>query len=164
MAGFLLKGYRRARAADGCAELLSLYSGPLREVSSGDTSREAQVVFDPRAGPRLPSHRDHLDDQRKQSLRRAVHCGGEPRRTGAHDGQIIEALRQFSDGQAEVIGQNTWCRVAQHRARDDHDWQHLRGDAELLQKALDFAVSVWIQPLVRDATTSQELANARGVG
>src|SRR5205823_1048848 len=45
MAGFLPKRYRRARAAERCAELLGLDRGPLREVPSRDASREAQVVF-----------------------------------------------------------------------------------------------------------------------
>ena len=37
------------------------------------------------------------------------------------------------------------------------------GDIELPHKAVDFAVGVRVQPLVRDATADQELSNAAEV-
>ena len=110
---------------------MSLDRGPLGEVRAGDPRREAQVVFDPRAGSRLAAHGDHLEDQRTQSLRRAVHRGCQPGRSGAHHDQIEAAVRQVLDRQAEVIGQDVRRRAAQNFARDDHDGQVVRADVQL---------------------------------
>ena len=163
MAGVLAKRCRRAGAAEGGAELLGLDRGPLCEVGSGDAGRKAQVVLDPRAGPRLATDGDHLDDDRAQSLRRAVHRRREPGRTSAHHDQVEATVRQLSDRQPEVVGQNARRRAAQDGARGDHDRQVAWGDIEFPQKALDVGVGVRVQPLVRDATASQELPNAAGV-
>src|SRR6202043_983514 len=98
-----------------------------------------------------------------QSFRRAVHRGREPCRTGADDNQIEAAVRSRSDREPEVIGQDTWSRAAQHLARHDDHGQVPRGDLELAQEALDVAIGVRVQPLVRDSIASQELPYAAGI-
>src|SRR6185369_10132567 len=97
MAGVLAERYARAGAADGGPELLGLDRGPLREVGSGDAGGKPQVVLDPRAGPRLATDGDHLDDDRAQALRCAVDGGREPGRTTAHHDQVEAAARQLPD-------------------------------------------------------------------
>ena len=57
------------------AELAGLAPGPVGQLRARDAVREAQVVLDPRALPGLAAGRGALDQDRPQSLGRAVHGG-----------------------------------------------------------------------------------------
>ena len=153
-----------ARGGEVRAELLRLHQGPLGQVAAGDAGREPEVVLDARAGAGLSAGRDHVDAQGSQPLGRAVDRGGQPGRAAADDDEVEAAVGQVADGQAEVLGQRTRRRPAQHRSRHDHDGKLGRGDAELAQQTFDGVVVVGVQPLVRDPAAGQELPHPLRLG
>ena len=79
----------RARDEDLGAEPPRLLQRAARELVARHARGEAEVVLDPRRRPGLAARRLALDDDRPQSLGRAVHRGGEARRAGADDHRVV---------------------------------------------------------------------------
>ena len=65
-------------------ELVARYSG-----------REAEIVLDPRRGPRLSPWGVSLDDHDPEPLGRAVYGGRQPGRTGADDDDVVVHVSWF---------------------------------------------------------------------
>ena len=70
-----------------------LHARALGEPHTGDAAREAQVVADHRAGPRLAADRLGLDDDRVQPLGGAVDRSRQARRSGADDDEVGHEVR-----------------------------------------------------------------------
>ena len=69
------------------------------ELGAADAVREAGVVLDPRARPRLPARSERLDDERPQPLRSGVERGRQAGRAGSEDRDVVElVLRLASAG------------------------------------------------------------------
>src|SRR5438067_10158420 len=74
------------------AKPVGLQEGPLGELVTAESLREAEVILDPRAGARLSADCFRFHDQGPQALGCAVHAGRETRRSGADDDDIVELL------------------------------------------------------------------------
>src|SRR5688572_3874743 len=80
------------RREDLRTETFRLLGRPPRQVGTTHALGEAEVVLDERAGSRLTTRRAPLDQQRAQSLGRAVYSGGEPGRSAADNDDVVERL------------------------------------------------------------------------
>ncbi|MBA2572805.1 MAG: hypothetical protein H0V06_07155 [Gemmatimonadetes bacterium] len=86
--------------------------------------------------------------------------GRHPRRTSAHDDQIVER-RLGLGAQAEVLGQLLIARVRQVRAvPEQQQGQTARGSGtQLLGTPTRIGVALVVQPLVRNAAACQKVAH-----
>src|SRR5207248_6134556 len=80
----------RLRREDLHAEAPCLRHRAPRQVAAGEPGREAEVVLDARAGPRLPAGRFTLDEHGVESFGGAVDRGGEPSRPATDDDEVVE--------------------------------------------------------------------------
>ena len=109
-----------ARGGDDGTELLGLERGSGGEVLTGDAGGEAEVVLDARARGCLSTDRRTVQGERPEALRRGVHGGGQPRRAGADHHDVVAALRDGLEGEAELDGDVAGCGPPEHpRAGDD---------------------------------------------
>ena len=102
------------------AEHPGLGVGALGEPPTGHAGREAQVVADERARRGLAADATFIHDQRAEALRRAVHRGRQPRRSGADDDEVVVATlgAHRRSGRRGELGV---ARVAQHPAVGQDD-------------------------------------------
>ena len=164
MPGRFAERSRGARAGDVRAELLGLHERALRQITTGDAGREAEVVLDPRTRSRLPSGHEAFDGESAESFRRAVHRGGEPSRAPAHDQEVEAPIGEAVDGQAEVLRHRSGRCVRENRPGHDHDRQVGAGNAQLVDQSLDGFVALGIQPFVWNATAGEELSQRVRLG
>ncbi len=163
VAGLLAQGHGRAGGGQRGTELLGLDESALGEVAPRDTGGEAEVVLDPRAGPRLATRGDHVHADRAQALRRTVDGGGETGGSPADDDQVHAPLRQAADGETQVLGERTGAGPAQDLAGGDDDGQLRRLDVKLLEQGLHLGVGVGVEPEVGQPGPRQELADLQGL-
>src|SRR4029434_4158778 len=103
------------------AELLRLRVGAPREVLTRDAHRKTEVVLDLGARARLAARRARLQDQNVESLRRAVHGGGEAGGPGADDDQVAHARGIDRVVEPEAGGDLLIGRAPEHRGADTPD-------------------------------------------
>ena len=95
-----------------------------RQLGARDPGREAEVVLDPRARPRLATGRPGLGDERPQPLRTGVHGGREAGGPGSEHDEV-EALAVDLGAQTERPRHLGGRRVAHHLGRV-HQHRRLR--------------------------------------
>ena len=83
---------------------------------AADAGRKAQVVFDACRGPGLAAVHHGFEDNDRQAFGGCVNRGGEPGRTGAHNGDIVNRRRVDGARDADVTRCLGVARVAQDRA------------------------------------------------
>ena len=76
------------RSGHAGAELPRLAERADRQLRAADARREPEIVLDPPRRSRLAAESAALDNERVQSLRRAVDGGAEPGRAAADDEQV----------------------------------------------------------------------------
>ena len=110
-----LRGHQDPRS-----ELAGLQSGPFGQVGSGDSAGETEIVLDSRRRPGLPAGCDPLHGRGGQAVRRGIHRGAQPGRTGAHHDDVGFVGHCVGYRQAHPAGQLGVGRVAQHLTAPDH--------------------------------------------
>ena len=73
------------------AKFLSLDQRPLGQFVARDASWKPEVIFDPRAATRLPTHRHHIQNQCSEAFRCAVHSSCESSWAATRDHQVKDA-------------------------------------------------------------------------
>ncbi len=142
------------------AELRGLPPGPVGELRPRYPIREAQVVLDPRALPRLTSGREPLHQHGAQPLRSAVHRGAQPGRPAADDDQVVEVVRRRC-GQPNARSQLSIGWLDQRVAvRGDHHRQRAAVRSGSLEQPLTFRFLGHV-PAVRHLVAGEELAHLR---
>ena len=136
---------RTVEARDHRVEALRLKRRETGQVGAGDPGRKAEVVLDARAGPRLPSRRPLLDDQRAQALRAAVDGGGKAGGPATEDHQV-EALPVDLRAQTELARDLCGRGVAQDLGVADQDRGLRRRDVERLQRLHGLRLRVDVGP------------------
>ena len=74
-------------------ELLGLIVGARHEGHAGDAGRETQVILDPGGGASLAAECATVEHEYGEAFRPCIDRGGEARGPGAHDDNVIEAVR-----------------------------------------------------------------------
>src|SRR6266550_7858623 len=77
------------------SESSGLGDGAAREVVAAKAHGETEIILDARTAPGLPSRSFALDEQRVQSVRRAVHRCCQSRRTRTNDNEIVKRELRF---------------------------------------------------------------------
>ena len=124
------------------------------EVLTGDARGEAEVVLDPRARGGLSADRRTVQGERPEALRRGVHGGGQPRRAGADDHDVIAALRDGVEGEAELDGDVARCGPPEHPRRGDHDRQVVGADPQPVEQHGDVGVGLRVDPAVGESVAA----------
>ena len=126
------------------------------EVGPGQALREAEVVLDRRALPRLAARRLLLHDDGAQPLRGGVDGGGEAGRTAADDAQVVERLLGLG-AQAERARQVEVRRRAQRLAvGHEHEREVVEPGLRELGEPAGLVVPVELEPLVRHVVAGEE--------
>ena len=132
---------------------------------AGDPGREAEVVFDLRAGAGLAARRVGLDDENIEPLGRGVDRGSEPARPRADDEQIADVRRALRTAQAEAVGDLLVGRVLEHLlATADDDGHIAHADVKAVEQRLDVLVAIDIDVRVRMGVAREELLYAESAG
>ncbi len=130
---------------------------------TGETGRKAQVVLDAHAAAGLPARRRALEDYGIQSFGCAVDGGGETRRSGAHDREVVHrALESLAD--ADGIGEIPVRRVAKHVLGTDDDRRFGFGDAEVPEELIDVGIGLEVSPGEEHQVLGQEVPDAERIG
>ena len=106
---------------DARAELVRLQDGAIGQFAAGNAGGKSQIIFDPHAAAGLAARRRAFQDDRVQSFGGAIDRGGQPRRSRADDGEIVNHLFH-RPADADLLGQLAVRGVAQKqhaRAGDD---------------------------------------------
>ena len=114
---------------DLCSEPLGLPVRTARELGAGNPAWKAEVVLDPRRCLRLAARRFLFNDDRAQTLRGAIHGGGETRRAAADDHRIVgceprRRLKAEARGKLSRLRAYQRCAIgeSQHRAIARRRW------------------------------------------
>ena len=139
------------------AEPLCLRDRAPGQLAAADAGREAEIVLDLRAGARLPARRMPIEQQRPQSLGGAVHRGGEPGRSGAHDHEVVEIARR-GQRSAEALGHLARLRVAQRGAVLEEQRRQLAGvDAGGVEQAARVRIALDVEPAIGNEIAGEEV-------
>ncbi len=137
--------------AEGHRLLVCLF----REPAAADALAEAEVVADQRARRRLSADAAGVHDEDAQPLGCAVHGGGEARRAGTDDHDLVGPLVEIHR-RAGGLGDLGVRRVAEHRAvRQDHHRQ--LGVRPRLRHQGAALVGVGETEVVRDGAAPEDL-------
>ena len=142
---------RRHRDHDVGAELLRLGEGPAGQRLARDSRGEAEIIFDSGAGAGLSAERARVQDDHRETFRRRVHGGGKPRRTAAHDRDIVDLVAGWAD-HAKRPGEVSFARIAKHRAvGGDHQRPIRRRRRVALDQFGSVMIPFRIEQMVRKA-------------
>ena len=140
---------------EGGAEGHRLLVRLFREPAAADALAEAEVVADQRARRRLSADAAGVHDEDAQPLGGGVHGGGEARRAGADDHDLVGLLVEIHRC-AGGLGDLGVRRVAEHRAvREDHHRQ--LGVRPRLRHQGAALVGVREAEVVRDGAAPEDL-------
>ena len=125
----------------------------LGELRPRDPGRKAEIVLDPRAGPRLPARRDGLGGQHVEPLGRRIDRGRQSGGAGAHDHDevvdVSSSMREtMPDAGADVAQRGIAVPVA---VAVHHDRRGRGGDVELAEQRVRLLVGLEIEEPERDA-------------
>ena len=141
-------------------EFQGLEVTPVGQIRTGQARGETHVVLDPRAGPRLASRAEPVQDDRGEPLGGAVDRRREAGGTGSNDHQI-EWLRADLPLQAQALGNSTDRGPRRPRAPVAGDErQLLGGDPQRLHRCLAVRI-IGIDPGVRHLVLVEELTDLR---
>ena len=119
------------------AEFLRLIIGARHQRHAGNSGRKAEIVFNPRRSAGLTTERAAIEHDDGEAFRRSINGGGKAGRSGADDGNVIEAIRIDRPDQADAARQLVFARVAQQlSARTEHDRQLSRDRHESARSGL----------------------------
>src|SRR6266545_2289773 len=149
-----------SRDEDLRAELLRLIVGASRQLLAGDAEREAEIVLDARAGPRLPARCVPFDQHDVQAFRRRVHGRAEAGGSRADDDEVADRGPVDLGIQPETVGDLLDRGIAQHQgATADHHWDVAGAHLELIEHRLAVGVRIQIDELVGVPVAREELAD-----
>ena len=145
------------------AQALRLGRRAPREVGAAEAGREPEVVLDPSTLSRLPARRMALDQERPQTLGRAIDRRRQTGGSAADDDEVIERelrLRTQTDARGDhALG---WPHQRLPVLEDQH-WKHrivhLGGGHELTRLRLRD-----VEPPVGDAVSGHEVAGGVRLG
>ena len=145
-----------------CSEEPRLLVGPLGELRSADSAREAEVVPDERTCAGLPADHVPLDDQGPQPLRSRVNRRREPGGPAADHRHVTgQLVRVLTDGVHDLRVR----RVGEHRSVEQEDGRQRREfDAVLLAESLGHRGRGVVEPVGNPVAIEQlaDLIRARG--
>ena len=161
---FVLAGHRANldRGDELGPELQGLEVAPVGQVRPGQSGGESHVILDPRAGPRLTTRAEPVEDDGGQPLGGTVDGRRESGRTGSDDHQV-EWLGANLTLQAQALGQPGDRGARRSRAPVAGDERQLiRADPQRLQSGLSLRL-VGVDPGMRHLVLVEELADDRHV-
>jgi hypothetical protein len=144
------------------AEPLGLRDRATGQLAAGDARREPEVVLDLRAGARLAAGRVPFEEQRLQSLGRAVDRGGEPRGSRADDDQVVE-VEGGRRRAPEPLGHLPRVGVGERGAvLEEQRGQVRRRDPGSLDERPRVGAPLYVQPAVGDEVAREEVLDRVG--
>ena len=145
-----------------CPESGNLGDGPSREVGATQPLREAEVVLDRRAPPRLAARRLALHDHRTQPFRRRIDTSSQAGWASADDAQVVKRLLR-TGVQPESCGEAECRRRAKRLAvRDEYEWQVAGAALARLRNRSASASPLDVVPAVRHVVACQEHLDLMG--
>ncbi len=146
-------------------EFLRLIVGARHQRDAGDAGRKAEIVFDPGRGAGLAAEGAAIEHEDGKPFRRGIDRRRETRRTGADDGDVVEAVRIDRPHQSDAARQFVFAGIAQQlSARTQHDRQLPGIDMEALDQRLRFGVGVGIEQLMRMTVAAEKALQPQHVG
>ena len=161
-----LERRRLRRDHQACAELAGLHAGALGELHARDPGWEAEVVLDPRRGPRLAAGGHRVDRHRLESLGGAVDGGRESGGPRSHHQQVARRFqtRAQDRGDTQTVGQLCVRGVSQQVLAQEDDRRLLRAHAEFAQQGVGPRLLLEVHEVVRVAIPRHEHAQPPRVG
>ena len=101
------------------AELLRLVVGARHQRHARNAGRKAEIVLDARRRAGLSAEGAAVEHDRRQPFRRRIDGGGQPGRSGADDGDVIELRRIDRPHQADAARQLVLARDCAAACRSD---------------------------------------------
>ena len=99
-----------------------------------------------------------VDEQRLQTFRRAVHGGGEARRTGADDREVVHVMARRCHAKAETLRHFAHRWIAERDAvLRQNDGEIAIDDAGGGQQGGGLRIAIDIQPSIRNQIAGQEV-------
>ena len=156
------RGLRRNQ--DLGSELLRLHERAAGERLAGDAGRKAEVVLDARARARLSAKRPAIEHDDAQAFRGGVDGGGQARRSGTDDNDVIEFFARSDVEHAQTAPEGFFGRVEQHGVvgADDQDLA-CRG-AVLLEQRRPGIVVLGVDDVMGIAVSLQKRLQAQHFG
>jgi hypothetical protein len=131
----------------------------LCELGAAQAAREAEVVPDPGAPPRLPADRARLDDEGLEPFGRRIHGRREPGRSRPHHDHVELGLLELRRHAVSVAGELRVRRVVENRSVQDDDDRVARARSPgLVEEAPPLGRAVR-EERVRDAAPGEEIAD-----
>src|SRR6185436_13386586 len=131
-----------SRDVDAGAKALRLQQRVACQLHTGDPSRKAQIVFDPRARACLAAGGEAFEHEAVQSLGGAVDRRGKPRRAGADHDEVVQFGGIEDDVETGTPGEIFDGRAPEKAAfATDNNGRFRGGNSELTKQLLSVRVA-----------------------
>ena len=139
------------------AEPLRLREGAARQLAAADAGRKPEIVFDARAGACLSARCVPIEQQRPQSLRRAVHRGRETGGSRADDDEVVDIAGR-RQRLAQALGHLAGLRVAQHGSVfEEQDRKLILARAGGVEQRARVRIARDVEPAIGNEIARQEV-------